>query len=370
MGNSAACRLPPITLLSLHVPIVLNGQHLQFEPVAPRDGFYYGVANSNYNNNVYNTNTNTNANANANANASAAHYTSVSPLEYKQQVVQRQQHAGLANLALYAIVALPPRSSQTPPRTENSLPESAMFLTLSTATSFSGDVAIPGLGYGLVTYSAGGAGDQHTSSGAQHLVASSAVADADADADMDAEVDGDADSDIKPASLSSSSSSSPPPLVAVKSRSVSPALHHRRKRQCPECHLYFSNLATHKSTHLKPTLRPHVCKICQRGFARPNDLFRHVKCHWKEVGTDNGQFKCPFKEGPKGDNCSHTLGIFSRCDTYKNHLKAIHFQYPGGTKKSQRNQVAGSCRLCQQQFLNVEEWITLHIDEHKCPFGA
>ena len=95
----------------------------------------------------------------------------------------------------------------------------------------------------------------------------------------------------------------------------------RKKRQCPECHLYFSNLATHKSTHLKPTSRPHVCKICQRGFA-----------------------------------------------TYKNHLKAIHFQYPGGTKKSQRNQVAGCCRLCQAQFRNVDEWISSHIDTNQCPY--
>lgn len=153
----------------------------------------------------------------------------------------------------------------------------------------------------------------------------------------------------------------------------SPELHKdwkpRKKRQCPECHLYFSNLATHRSTHLKPTLRPHVCKLCQRGFARPNDLFRHFKRHWKEIGADNGQFRCPFKNGPHGDHCCHTLGIFSRCDTYKNHLKAIHFQYPGGTRKSQRNQVPGTCRLCQAQFRNVDEWIATHIDTHQCPYG-
>ncbi|SGZ51300.1 CIC11C00000005292 [Sungouiella intermedia] len=143
----------------------------------------------------------------------------------------------------------------------------------------------------------------------------------------------------------------------------------RKKRQCPECHLYFSNLATHKSTHLKPTSRPHVCKLCHRGFARPNDLFRHFKCHWKEIGADNGQFRCPFKSGPHGDHCCHTLGIFSRCDTYKNHLKAIHFQYPSGTKKSQRNQVPGNCRLCHAQFRNVDEWIATHIDAHQCPYG-
>lgn len=147
----------------------------------------------------------------------------------------------------------------------------------------------------------------------------------------------------------------------------------RKKRQCPECHLYFSNLATHKSTHLKPTNRPHLCKICHRGFARPNDLFRHFKCHWKEIGADKGQFRCPFKIGTadsSDDHCCHTLGIFSRCDTYKNHLKAIHFQYPSGTKKSQRNNVPGNCRLCQKQFSNVDDWITNHIDTNECPFAS
>lgn len=110
-----------------------------------------------------------------------------------------------------------------------------------------------------------------------------------------------------------------------------------------------------------------------RGFARPNDLFRHFKCHWKEIGVDKGQFRCPFKNkslNSQEDHCCHTLGIFSRCDTYKNHLKAIHFQYPSGTKKSQRNNVSGSCRLCKKQFATVDDWIQNHIDAHECPFAT
>ncbi|EGW33464.1 uncharacterized protein SPAPADRAFT_60816 [Spathaspora passalidarum NRRL Y-27907] len=153
----------------------------------------------------------------------------------------------------------------------------------------------------------------------------------------------------------------------------------RKKRQCPECKLFFSNLATHKSTHLKPTSRPHICKYCQRGFARPNDLFRHVKCHWKEIGSDKGQFKCPFKYVSDGsatndqqpiqpDHCCHNTGIFSRCDTFKNHLKAIHFQYPNGTKKDQRMKVNGKCRMCQQEFSNVDDWMSNHIEKNQCPF--
>ncbi|KAI5954014.1 STP4 [Candida margitis] len=162
----------------------------------------------------------------------------------------------------------------------------------------------------------------------------------------------------------------------------------RKKRQCPECKLYFSNLATHKSTHLKPTNRPHICEYCQRGFARPNDLFRHTKCHWKEIGSDKGQFKCPFKNislsssattspnedstvstASANDNCCHSTGIFSRCDTFKNHLKAIHFQYPYGTKKDQRNKVAGKCRMCFKEFENVDDWIHNHIETDSCPYA-
>ncbi|KAK6198154.1 uncharacterized protein RJT21DRAFT_123017 [Scheffersomyces amazonensis] len=148
----------------------------------------------------------------------------------------------------------------------------------------------------------------------------------------------------------------------------------RKKRQCPECKLFFSNLATHKSTHLKPTSRPHICKYCNRGFARSNDLFRHIKCHWKEIGSDKGQFKCPFKhmevsaESTTDDNCCHQTGIFSRCDTFKNHLKAIHFQYPNGTKKDQRTKVAGKCRMCQTEFKNVDDWLSNHIEKNQCPF--
>lgn len=155
----------------------------------------------------------------------------------------------------------------------------------------------------------------------------------------------------------------------------------RKKRQCPECKLYFSNLATHKSTHLKPNNRPHICKYCERGFARPNDLFRHVKCHWKEIGSDKGQFKCPFKNIQTGDDeqhqhqqqgpdhCCHNTGIFSRCDTFKNHLKAIHFQYPNGTKKEQRNLVSGKCRMCQSEFKNVDDWMHNHIETDQCPYA-
>ncbi|CAH6719754.1 zinc finger protein Stp3p [[Candida] jaroonii] len=143
----------------------------------------------------------------------------------------------------------------------------------------------------------------------------------------------------------------------------------RKKRQCPECKSYFSNLATHKSTHLNPNSRPHICKYCSRGFARPNDLFRHIKCHWKEIGIDKGQFKCPYKNHSSGDHCGHNSGIFSRCDTFKNHLKAIHFQYPNGTKKDQRSNSSGVCRMCQKEFKNVDDWLVNHLEKNQCTFA-
>lgn len=143
----------------------------------------------------------------------------------------------------------------------------------------------------------------------------------------------------------------------------------RKKRQCPECKLYFSNLATHKSTHLQSDSRPHICEYCSRGFARPNDLFRHIKCHWKETGSDKGQFKCPYKDHESGDHCGHNSGIFSRCDTFKNHLKAIHFQYPPGTKKNQRANASGNCRMCNHQFSSVDDWLVNHLENNQCPYA-
>lgn len=170
---------------------------------------------------------------------------------------------------------------------------------------------------------------------------------------------------------SDSKSTTPVTAVVYNEQSASTAKNTRprKKRQCPECNLYFSNLATHKSTHLKPTSRPHICKYCNRGFARPNDLFRHTRCHWKEVGSNKGQFKCPYKNHSTGDNCCHSSGIFSRCDTFKNHLKAIHFLYPSGTKKDQRNKVSGNCRMCHKFFTTVDDWLVNHVEKNECPFG-
>ncbi|SCV05918.1 LANO_0H18052g1_1 [Lachancea nothofagi CBS 11611] len=196
----------------------------------------------------------------------------------------------------------------------------------------------------------------------------------------------------------SSSSSYTPPTVAKASRP-------RRKKECPICHGLFANLSTHKSTHLLPEDKPHKCPTCERGFARSNDLLRHLKRHWKdqfinstssELGSDShdistggnispshsmhmvkGTFRCPYSAkliemdmrmnpGHHQKHYFNTLdchqtGIFSRCDTYKNHLKALHFEYPPGTRKGDRNAVSGKCKHCGQEFVNVGDWVETHV---------
>jgi hypothetical protein len=143
----------------------------------------------------------------------------------------------------------------------------------------------------------------------------------------------------------------------------------RRKRQCSLCHGWFSNLATHRSTHLADNSRPHTCNICGRGFARPNDLFRHQKSH-----RGDAPFRCPlFVKASLYQNAfgnlepsCHQNGGFSRCDTYKNHLKAMHFEYPAGTKKRDRGGVAGKCKGCGLNFDNADRWIADHIETGHC----
>lgn len=144
----------------------------------------------------------------------------------------------------------------------------------------------------------------------------------------------------------------------------------RRKKQCPQCMGWFSNLATHKSIHLADNSRPHTCSICGRGFARPNDLFRHQKSH-----RGDAPFRCPLFVKPSVNRADpnstmepacHQNGGFSRCDTYKNHLKAMHFEYPAGTKKRDRNGMSGRCKGCGLSFKSTDDWISEHIEKHEC----
>lgn len=183
------------------------------------------------------------------------------------------------------------------------------------------------------------------------------------------------------------------------------------KKECPKCKKFFANLHTHQSTHLSPKNRPHKCPQCKRGFSRSNDLIRHKKRHWKDklISIENSgnepidaessirqknlkneqlislyqmksAYKCPFNstlieldtnihhnEKDKSIpleiyNC-HPTGVFSRCDTYKNHLKALHFEYPPKTRKQERSIVSGKCKHCHKEFENVDTWLKVHVNK-------
>lgn len=181
----------------------------------------------------------------------------------------------------------------------------------------------------------------------------------------------------------------------------------RKRRECPVCHGFFANLTTHKATHLEPDDKPFMCPVCKRGFVRQNDLIRHQKMHWKDKllvspkdsphnnptssGDANisekehlkslhcmkGTYECPYnttlidldlelypykdRNLPFEPMKCHRTGVFSRCDTFKNHLKALHFEYPVGTKRSERKHVPGKCKHCGHGFNNVEDWFNNHV---------
>ncbi|KAK7207989.1 hypothetical protein BZA70DRAFT_31987 [Myxozyma melibiosi] len=132
-----------------------------------------------------------------------------------------------------------------------------------------------------------------------------------------------------------------------------------RKQQCPECSGWFSNLAAHSAVHMAYSSRPYSCSSCGRGFSRPNDLLRHQKAH-----QGDSPFACPYYHI---DSRCHSSGGFSRCDTYKNHLRAMHFEYPAGIKKKDRNGAAGKCKGCNRDFRNADEWIATHVETGECP---
>ncbi|ODV86376.1 hypothetical protein CANARDRAFT_184188, partial [[Candida] arabinofermentans NRRL YB-2248] len=142
----------------------------------------------------------------------------------------------------------------------------------------------------------------------------------------------------------------------------------RKKRECPTCHMFFSNLTTHKAIHNKDS-KPFTCPTCSRSFKRLNDLIRHEKCHLSKIGE--WEFRCPYYDPSKPNGLSvepcHHTGYFTRCDTFKNHLKAIHFKYPTNTLKSERQNVSGNCKECGQFFKNgVMEWLSDHVESGNC----
>lgn len=104
------------------------------------------------------------------------------------------------------------------------------------------------------------------------------------------------------------------------------------------------------------------CLYCDALFKVKGYLTRHLKKH-----NSLKAFVCPFyeEEGNLGTKC-HPTGGFSRRDTYKTHLKALHFIYPPGTKLTERNEVGGRCAGCFEHFESNHQWLVRHIEVGEC----
>lgn len=109
------------------------------------------------------------------------------------------------------------------------------------------------------------------------------------------------------------------------------------------------------------------CKICNARFKVKGYLTRHIKKHQLVKS-----FRCPFytesqgqPNGTKGTKC-HPTGGFSRRDTFKTHLKALHFIYPPGTKSNERTSIGGRCAGCFKFYNSNVDWLENHIEKHEC----
>ncbi|PRT56610.1 Transcriptional regulator STP4 [Wickerhamiella sorbophila] len=144
----------------------------------------------------------------------------------------------------------------------------------------------------------------------------------------------------------------------------------RPRRKCDICNGYFGNLSTHKSVHISKDFRSHICFVCGRKFSRTTDLSRHEQLH------RGAAYKCPlYCEKPLPADVQsvlnilpscHQNGCFTRGDTYKNHLKSMHFEYPSGTRKADRRASRGNCQACGQMFDNADIWMSSHIETGIC----
>ncbi|KAI5967004.1 STP3 [Candida pseudojiufengensis] len=104
------------------------------------------------------------------------------------------------------------------------------------------------------------------------------------------------------------------------------------------------------------------CPHCDANFKVKGYLTRHLKKH-----NSSKAFMCPFyqENGKNGTKC-HPTGGFSRRDTFKTHLKALHFIYPPGTKSNERILYSGRCAGCFQFFENNFQWLEKHIETGDC----
>ncbi|CAH2351380.1 transcriptional regulator Stp3p [[Candida] railenensis] len=117
----------------------------------------------------------------------------------------------------------------------------------------------------------------------------------------------------------------------------------------------------------------YKCHYCDAKFKVKGYLTRHLKKH-----NSSKAFVCPFYHESPTNHCNpskknvvagtkcHPTGGFSRRDTYKTHLKALHFIYPPGTKSNERNKIGGNCAGCFVYFDNNLKWLEDHIEKGMC----
>lgn len=103
-----------------------------------------------------------------------------------------------------------------------------------------------------------------------------------------------------------------------------------------------------------------TCKVCETQFSVKGYLTRHMKKH-----AMNKPFMCPFYDIGSSSKC-HPTGGFSRRDTFKTHLKALHFVYPTGTRCGERVDKRGRCAGCFEGFESNLTWLNDHVAANKC----
>lgn len=125
-----------------------------------------------------------------------------------------------------------------------------------------------------------------------------------------------------------------------------------------------------------PQFRQQTCTPCDS----PSLISEQELHHRQLVSLYSSPtcYKCPYntilvkldlefyphkatRDLPYNTTSCHTTGVFSRCDTYKNHLRALHFTYPPGTRKKDRRIVPGKCKHCGKPFANVDMWLRDHV---------
>lgn len=117
-----------------------------------------------------------------------------------------------------------------------------------------------------------------------------------------------------------------------------------------------------------------VCSHCDAEFRVRSYLTRHLRKHNNAMA-----FVCPFYQDVEGEDehlylCGgkagakcHPTGGFSRKDTFKTHLKALHFIYPPRTRSRERSTLGGRCAGCFEYFDSNVAWFKEHIEPKICP---